>query len=174
MYGYMRRLNPQHPGGYDDYRVPPSLPVSEMRNFLRLNSPYTSYITGPNGQSRGAVLRKNFNATRFRNNFVKEGTLKPVTTRRHRRPANAVPAKIPPRGYIPTLKEIAWASPKLAPMSRMNNEQLNFLSELNGRNYKLLKPKRRATPLSNNNYTSLRRQLAAFKLQRAWKRRTKK
>ena len=112
----------------------------------------------------------------YNNNFVKEGTIRPLPFYHHKRPANAKPAnakpaKRPPRGYLPTLKELAYAAaPELAPLRRMNNEQLALVRN----NLRLLVPKRRATPLSNANYAELRRQLAAFKIQRAWKKRSPK
>ena len=162
MYGYIRKSRADNV--YKNGRlVPEHLPAWEAFAYSRAGLPFANNRTG----HRSSLLPYDFNISKYRNNFTREGTLKPATTARHTRPANAKPAKLPPRGYLPTLKELAYAAaPELAPLRQMSNEQLQFVSN----NWKKLIPKRRAPPLSNNAYTILRRHLAATILQRAWKK----
>lgn len=164
MYGYMRKQKPTNIGRHGHW-IPVNLPENEAVNFSRSNKPY-SYTRATGGPSVTTVI-STLPTSKYRNNFTKEGLLKPQTYGPRKAPS---PAKKPLRGYLPTLKEIAWQSNSLAPLARMNNDQLKFLSSVTGINWAPLKPKPRAPPLSNKNLTKYRRNLAARTIQRAFKK----
>lgn len=145
--------------------VPKYLPKNEIKAFFR----YT-----PAGTLKpGTVLGRTGNPARlmtggttlvpWRNNFVKEGSLRPLVLTARPKP---VPAKTPSRGFEPTLKRLAWNA---LPVKNMTSEQLNFLSKLTGTNWKLLRPKPIPKPLSPKTLERYRRNLAARTIQRAFR-----
>jgi hypothetical protein len=78
------------------------------------------------------------------------------------------------RGFLPTLKELAWATKtaneNFETAKTMNNKQLKLFSKYAPVNWTLLKPKRRANPLPHNNVVEYRREAAARVIQRAAKK----
>jgi hypothetical protein len=155
-YGYVPKMrsNWTTHGGQP---APPSIPRWEVMRFRR----------------NIRAMPTNFNSGRFRNAFTKEGTLKAPSGKK---PVPFVPKK-PVRGFVPTLKELAWkaksSNENFETVKTMNNKQLKLLSKVGPFNWTAMKPKRRANPLPNNNVTRYRREAAARVIQRTVKRRQK-
>jgi hypothetical protein len=161
MYGYVPK-----PKGNWVYKgtmfVPPSLPQQEGLGFWRVGRP---------GLKAGAKhLPAQFNTSRWRNAFTAEGILKA--------PSGKKPVSFKPKpnvhGFIPTLKELAWATKtsneNFETAKTMNNKQLKLFSRYAPVNWTLLKPKRRANPLPHNNTVAYRRAAAARVIQNAVKK----
>jgi hypothetical protein len=146
--------------------VPPNLPQREVAKFRRIGR------TGPG--SGVDPLAAHFNTSRWRNTFTAEGTLKAPSGKK---PVPFVPRQRV-RGFLPTLKELAWATKtsnkKFETVKTMNNNQLKLFSEYAPVNWTMLKPKRRANPLPENNVVEYRRGAAARVIQRAAKKYLKK
>lgn len=161
MYGYVPRKNSSWV--YKGVMlVPPTIPYWEAPSFRRV---------GKGGPGAGEdPLPAYSNLTRWRNAFVAEGTLKAPSGKK---PVPFIP-KTPRRGFLPTLKELAWATKtaneNFETMKTMNNKQLKLFSKHATVNWTLLKPKRRASPLPANNVTEYRRGAAARVIQRAVKK----
>jgi hypothetical protein len=155
-YGYKWRYNPRNIKNVTIngrlYSVPLRIPNWEAVNFHRAGGNRRIIAPGP-------YMNKRHNV------YSAKGWLKPLKYGPWPRP---VPARAPKRGYLPTLKELAWAA---TPMPGMTNEQLRFVSQMTPMNLMMLKPKRRAAPLSPTTLTKLRRNLAARTIQRAVKKR---
>jgi hypothetical protein len=161
MYGYVPKLksNWVYKGMI---LVPPTLPHREIARFRRI---------GRSGPGAGAdPLRANFNLTRWRNALVAEGTVKAPSGKK---PVPFVPRQRV-RGFLPTLKELAWATKtsneNFETAKSMNNKQLKLFSKYAPVNWTLLKPKRRPNPLPENNVVEYRRTAAARVIQRAAKK----
>jgi hypothetical protein len=161
MYGYVPKMkkNWVYKG---PYLVPASIPFREVAKFRRV---------GKNGPgARVDPLNTVHNTSRWRNTFTTEGTLKA--------PSGKKPIPFKPkqtiRGFVPTLKEIAWAAKStnnnFETVKTMNNKQLKLLSKMGPVNWTMLKPKRRANPLPHNNVVQYRRTAAARVIQRAAKK----
>jgi hypothetical protein len=146
--------------------VPPNLPQREVSKFRRIGR------TGPG--SGVDPLAAYFNTGRWRNTFTAEGILKAPSGKK---PVPFVPKK-PVRGFLPTLKELAWATKtaneNFETAKSMNNKQLKLFSKYAPVNWTMLKPKRRANPLPHNNTVEYRRTAAARVIQRAVKKHQKK
>jgi len=161
MYGYVPKMtkNWAYKG---HYYVPASIPLREASKFRRV---------GKTGPGAGVdPLNTVQNITRWRNAFTAEGTLKAPSGKK------PVPFKPKPnvRGFLPTLKELAWATKtsneNFETAKTMNNKQLKLFSRYAPVNWTLLKPKRRANPLPHNNVVEYRRTAAARVIQRAAKK----
>jgi hypothetical protein len=165
MYGYVPKLksNWVYKGMI---LVPPTLPQREVAKFRRI---------GRSGPGAGAdPLPAYFNLTRWRNALVAEGTVKAPSGKK---PVPFVPRQRV-RGFLPTLKELAWATKtsneNFETAKSMNNKQLKLFSKYAPVNWTMLKPKRRANPLPHNNVVEYRRTAAARVIQRAAKKYVKK
>ena len=140
--------------------VPPNLPEWEVHSFWHAGQGHKrASIKGGQLQSLATHSRSGH----WRNVLAAEGLLKPAVHTVRRKPS---PAKRSER-QLPTLKELAW---KATPMSTMTNEQLKFMSQMTPMNLMMLKPKKRAQPLSANNLTEARREVAARRIGRAAKK----
>jgi hypothetical protein len=157
------------------FMVPPNLPNEEVlpfRRFVRGGRLGEPIVVKPGTVLAHTGRPGTFPATfkfgsKWRNIFTKEKTLRPLVYTARPRP---VPAKVPPRGFLPTLKRLAWESPGMAPMRTMTKEQLAFLGSLTGTNWNYMKPKPFPQALSPKTLTKYRRNLAARTIQRALKR----
>ena len=157
MYGYVpkRGANWVQKKGF---WVPPHLPEWEVDAFWHPGHG-RAWIKG----GKQEVLARHSMSGPMRNVLTAEGLLKPVVHTASRKPSPAKRSE--PR--LPTLKELAW---KATPMSTMTNEQLKFMSQMTPMNLMMLKPKKRAQPLSANNLTESRREVAARRIGRAAKK----
>ena len=164
MYGYVPKMTSgwKYKG---HYYVPASIPSWEAMNFRRVDK------TGPGAYME--PLNTVENTRRWRNAFTAEGTLKA--------PSGKKPVAFKPkpnkRGFVPTLKELAWAAkstnPNFETVKSMNNKQLKLLSKVGPINWAMMKPKKRVTPLPANNVTKYRRHAAARIIQKAVKKQTR-
>lgn len=153
--------------------VPPHLPASEARAFYRFVNnnglalkPHTMRRKNTGKPlSYGPEVKISNNMRRA---LESEGSLRPGPAFKFKNVYGPkLPAKTPKRGFEPTLKRLAWNK---LPVSRMNNEQLAFLSQVSPINWTLMKPKPFPKPLSQNELTKYRRNLAARVIQRAFKK----
>ena len=153
-------------------RNPSAYNISKLRQNRRelLNKQQARRVAYGYVPKMRSNMPTNFNSGRFRNAFTKEGTLKAPSGKK---PVPFVPKK-PVRGFVPTLKELAWkaksSNENFETVKTMNNKQLKLFSKYAPVNWAMLKPKRRAVPLPNNNVTKYRRYLAARVIQRHVKR----
>ena len=157
MYGYVpkRGANWVQKKGF---WVPPHLPEREVDAFWHPGH-NRAWIKGGNPE----VLARGSRPGPMRNVLTAEGLLKPVVHTARRKPSPAKRSE----PHLPTLKELAW---KATPMSTMTNEQLRFMSQMTPMNLMMLKSKKRAQPLSANNLTESRREVAARRIGRAAKK----
>jgi hypothetical protein len=138
--------------------VPPHLPEWEVHSFWNPGHG-RSWIKGGELQ----YLATHSRSDHWRNVLAAEGLLKPAVHTARRKPSPVKRSE----PHLPTLKELAWAA---TPMSTMTNEQLKFMSQMTPMNLMMLKPKKRAQPLSANNLTEVRREVAARRIGRAAKK----
>lgn len=163
MYGYV----PKRGANWvlkNGFWVPPHLPEWEVRSFWHAAGiPHKrAWIE----KGKPVILSHNTKLSApLRNLFTAEGLLKPVVHTARRKPS---PAKRP-APHLPTLKELAWAA---TPLSSVPNKTLKWMAEQNLTpvNLTMFKPKKRAQPLSANNLTESRREVAARRIGRAAKK----
>lgn len=162
MYGYVpkRGANWVYKNGF---WVPKHLPDWEVRSF---------WHTGQGGHKRAwikggkqEVLASHSLSGPMRNVLTAEGLLKPAVHTARGKPSPAKRSE----PHLPTLKELAWAA---TPLSSVPNNTLKWMAEqkLTPVNLTMFKPKKRAQPLSANNLTEVRREVAARRIGRAAKK----
>jgi hypothetical protein len=159
MYGYVRKTGANWvKKTKNGVWVPRHLPEWEVSSFSHPGHG-RAFIKG----GKPGALARTVKSGPWRNVLTAEGLLKPVVHTARQKPSPTKRSE----PHLPTLRELAW---KATPMSTMTNEQLKFMSQMTPMNLMMLKPKKRAQPLSANNLTESRREVAARRIGRAAKK----